>query len=492
MLRDTQKNFLKNLLTLFICMLSVVPVITRADLTSYNKTDAIPPFSTLNWDDSHLLTKTQLLYRDYDWAEKKRSHAVLSISPFAQNADRGKTIQGRRCVLPFPFDNECGQPVVDTPLGDLTGRTGMIALMYNTNNVWPGGVTDPLIAFAKQPVLLAAYQEFFPSGIGLNDEANIDPHQLYAFFSFPLKYRKRGLRFDTAIEFYNFGLRMQGGFSTIRQVREDTIDLTGFEPEDGFVPVTPSLQNVTNIENFLMKKFDDIAEESGIGTCEDFINSSAEEFRFYLYWRQAFAINEDADTDWAKFLLIPYLEVGASVSPGLREDGYKFFSAPFGNNGHPSAGFTAGINFDFRETIEIGGEIGYTHFFERTYCRPVPNNEFQTNLYPFSTRVKVNPGDNWYFGARLAAYHFIDNLSMYFEWFVLDHHKDEIDLVCPDPAFVPGVLECISSFKTKLGNAGFNYDLSPNIGLGFLWQIPFSQRNYYRSSTIMAGLNVTF
>jgi hypothetical protein len=75
---------------------------------------------------------------------------------------------------------------------------------------------------------------------------------------------------------------------------------------------------------------------------------------------------------------------------------------------------------------------------------------------------------------------------------VLDHQKDEICVKNGDPAFVPEVLECISTFKTKLGNAGFNYDLSPNIGIGFLWQIPFSQRNSYRSSTLMAGLNVTF
>ena len=81
---------------------------------------------------------------------------------------------------------------------------------------------------------------------------------------------------------------------------------------------------------------------------------------------------------------------------------------------------------------------------------------------------------------------------MYFEWFVLDHQKDSICLEKPDPAFLPEVLECTTSFKTKLGNVAFNYDLSPNVGVGVLWQIPFSQRNSYRSSTIMAGFNVTF
>lgn len=505
MLHEKQKNILSSLLTLFICVLSIIHRPIHADLTSLAKNDAIPVFSTLNWDDLHLLTKKQLEYKEYDWAEKKGSHFVLSISPFAQNADRGKTIKGQRCVLPAPFTDECNATITDTPLGDLTGRTGMIPLLYNTKNVWPGGKTAADEAFADKPALLDAYKKFFTepslppcedpnsqcSVKGYNSEVNIDPHQLYGFFSFPLKYRKRGIRFDAAVGFYDFGIRLQTGFATIRQVREATIDLTTNEA-DTFKPLTPTLQDQTDIEHFLMEQLEDIAEQSNIDLC-DFIKTSAEETRLYVYWRHAFAINEDADTDWAKFLFIPYLEAGGSFSPGKKETSHKFFSVPFGNNGHPSAGFTAGFNLDFKETIEIGGEVGYTHFFSKDFCNmPIPNNEFQTNLYPFSTDVSINPGDNWYFGARLAAYHFIDNLSMYFEWFVLDHQKDEICLKNPDPAFVPEVLECTSSFKTKLGNAGFNYDLSPNIGVGFLWQIPFSQRNSYRSSTIMAGLNVTF
>jgi hypothetical protein len=505
MLRDKQKNILFSLLILFICMLSMFHLSLHADLTSLAKNDAIPPFSTLNWDDAHLLTKEQLFYRDYDWAEKKHDRFLLCISPFAQNADRGKTIRGSYTAVPCLFVDDCGRPVFDTPLGDLTGRTDMIALLYTNNNTnqtptWPGGITDATVAFADKPALLTAFQNFFPgnppyTGTGINNEANIDPHQTYGFFSFPLKYRKRGVRFEAALRFYNFGIRLQTGVSTIRQVREATLDLTGKDTGGTFTPFQPetvSLQNQTAVKDLLMEQLDDIAKQSHINLC-DFIKTSAEETRLYAFWRQAIKVNEDADTEWAKFLFIPYVEVGGSFSPGKKETSHQFFSAPFGNNGHSSAGFTAGFNLDFRETIEVGGEVGYTHFFKKDFCNmPVPNNEFQMNLYPFSTEVSIQPGDNWYFGARIAAYHFVDNLSMYFEWFVLDHQKDEICLKNPDPAFVPGVLECISTFKTKLGNAGFNYDLSPNIGVGFLWQIPFSQRNSYRSSTLMAGLNVTF
>jgi hypothetical protein len=474
----------------------------HAELTSLAKNDAIPMFSTLNLDDALLLTREQLFYKDVDWAEKKHNRVRFSVSPFAQNADRGKTIRGQSCDITL-VDN-CHMTLTDTPLGDLTGRTDMIALLYD-NNIYPNGEEDPEVALP--PTLLAAYKEFFPLvpegcegddckiNPGVNDEANIDPQQAYGFFSFPLKYRKRGVRFEMAALFArNFGVRIQTGVSTIRQVREETIDLTRCKPtaacDKTFEPVTDTL-SIDNVEEFLMDQFETIANESGYDVC-DFVKTSMEEIRFNVFWRQAFEINKDADSEWAKFLLIPYVEAGASVSPGTKDNQHKFFGAPFGNNTHPSIGFTTGINLDFLETIEIGGEVGYTHFFKKSFCMPVPNNKFQMNLYPFTTNVSVSPGDNWYFGARIAAYHFIDKLSMYFEWFVLDHQKDDICVVNSDPAFVPRVLECVSTFKTKLGNAGFNYDLSPNIGVGFLWQIPFSQRNSYRSSTLMASFNVTF
>jgi hypothetical protein len=206
-------------------------------------------------------------------------------------------------------------------------------------------------------------------------------------------------------------------------------------------------------------------------------------------------MNADAENSWAHFLLIPYFEAAGSYSPGKARNPNQLFSVPFGNNTHPSVGFTTGINFDFIDTIEIGGEIGFTHFFKRNFCDyPVPNSQFQTNLYPFKADVSINPGNNWYFGGRISAYHFLGKLSAYFEWFVLDHKQDSIKVISADAneAFLPEVHEKTTTFKTKFGNAGFNYDIAPNIGLGFVWQMPFSQRNAYRSSTIMAGVNFTF
>ena len=501
MLRDKQKNISHFLLSSVIFIIATVHTPTHADLTTLANNDPIPLFSTLNIDDRLLLTREQLLYKfdalngwAYEWAEKKRDCINISISPFAQNADRGKTIKGSIPCLATP---DCPQ-INDVALSDLTGRTSMIAILF-------GETPEGRISFASEegalafPVLNAAITNLFPEGPdgevnpGLNNEANIDPDQELGFFTFWEKYRKRGLRIEASANMGGgFVLQAQGGFANIRQVRENTINYTD-EIDDGFEPVTPTL-TPTNVDKYLMNQLLAITEELNIGFC-DYIETSLEDIRLNLYWRQYFAVNEDAESSWARFLAIPYFELSGAFSPVKLDDGRQFFAAPFGSNKHASVGLTAGINLDFIETIEIGGEVGFTHFFKKSFCNmPVPTSEFQQNLYPYSTEVSIQPGENWYFCARLAAYHFLDRLSMHFEWYVLDHQKDHIDILEDDPigAFLPEVLECRSTFKVKLGNVALNYDFSPNFNVGLLWQIPFSQRNAYRSSTIMAGLNITF
>lgn len=504
MLRDTQKNKYHFLLLLLAFLIAIVHT-AHADLTTLAKNDPFPMFTTLNLDDALLLTREQLLYKfdalngwDYEWADKKRDNVIISVSPFAQNADRGKTIRGSECPVPTIPNFDC--PSVDNvPLGDLTGRTDMIAVLYSDKI--PAGranFQDPSSA-ADFPVLHAASINLFPNGTGLNNAGNIDPDQQYGFFSFPLKYRKRGLRVQASGQLpFGLILQMQAGFANIRQTRENTLNLTNpatFHPQNE-TPVGDTGLNKPNVDDFLMLQLDDIMDELNIDFC-DFMQTSLEDIRFNLYWRQFFAVNEDAESSWARFLAIPYFEVSGSFSPVKLNDHMirTFFAVPFGNNRHTSAGLTAGVNLDFIETIEIGGEVGWTHFFKKSYCNmPVPTSEFQQNLYPYSTNVSITPGENWYFCARLAAYQFLDRLSMKFEWYVLDHQKDHIKVLeCdPDKAFLPEVLECRSTFKVKLGNVAFNYDFSPNFNVGLLWQIPFSQRNAYRSSTIMASLNVTF
>ncbi|MGB8367427.1 MAG: hypothetical protein WCD44_03650 [Candidatus Babeliales bacterium] len=454
-----------------------------ANLSSLAKNDAYPMFSSLD-PAMFLLGYEKLKYRNIEWANQKGRYASLAISPFAQNADKGKPIEGTTTI-----DGLCIPEIITSPetdgcndaLGDLTGRTGMIALIYGAlpegTNQWP-------------TTLQTAREQLFPDQImtdpnAVIDDPNvIDPTQMFGYFSFPLKYRKRGVRFDIYLQFWDdIGISIQTGVSSIRQTVQQRINLTTATEFMGL--------SGDEVNTYLMKPFEVIADEIGLDVC-NFQQNSIEEIRLNLYWRHAYEVNK-TNYDFPYLLIIPYLEVSGSTSPGKKKNPNKFFGVPFGNNEHPSVGFTGGMDFDFIESIEVGGEVGFTHFFDKSFSDfRVPTNKFQTTIFPFTTDVKISPGNNWHFAGKISAFHFVQNLSMYFQYIVVEHKNDDIKLKKNDPAFLPKVLEKTTGWKTKIANIGFNYDISPNTLLGFLWQAPLSQRNTYRSTTILFTFNATF
>jgi hypothetical protein len=94
----------------------------------------------------------------------------------------------------------------------------------------------------------------------------------------------------------------------------------------------------------------------------------------------------------------------------------------------------------------------------------------------------------------MNVYNFMGNLSFFFQYVLVIHKEDKICLDCSndDCAFMPEILENLSAFRVQVANIGFNYEIAPQISLGFLWQAPLSQYNAYRSTTIMVGFNAAF
>ena len=438
-------------------------------LTSLLRNDPYPVYNSLD-PHTFLYTRKKLRLKGYD-LDPWNDHASISISPFGQNANYAKDIQGNYI-----------------PLGDINGRWDMLALLDGN---LPAGKTLP-------PALVTASANIFPGGVGLNDPDMIDCTQLFGFFSFPMVYRKRGVRFEVdAMLGGDFGLSVQSGVAdmcqTLTQDPCPRIDLTTQSTKDPWkgnsdcnVPITKC-----TIEKYLMDQFKIITEEIGLDA-GNFHTFSVEETRLNLFWRHAFPINQDEE-EWPEFLLLPFAQMSGSISPGKEKNPNKAFGLPFGNNRHYSAGFNAGLNMDFYDTLEIGGEFGYTHFFRRSCMElRVPNSPCQQGIFPFSTSVNYQPGANWNFGGKLSAYHFLNNLSMYFQYQFITHEKDKICVINRDPAYTPEVLEQASDWKVQLANIGFNYDCSPNILLGFFWQAPLAQKRAYKSTTIMFTFNATF
>ncbi len=459
----------------------------QAEITNYSRNDPFPVFSTL---DPHLFLYTycRMHLKGLVTDRKKQERFNLSITPFGQNATVGKDNAG-----------------VLTELGDLNGRWSMVALLFGPT---PQGQVFP-------PTLVTAQSVLFPTvpmGTPIDDPASIDPLQNLGFFSIPMEYRKRGLRFDFSAQILcDFGLNLKVGLSDIRQnaLAFNNLSCNATPPCSttacGATTITQPCVNpnnpaltVANVNTYLMGPciLQEIASQIN-WSLDNFCKFSAEDIRLGAYWRHAFPINPGGSSEdcfcCPAFLLIPYAQLQGSIAVGYVRQFNHPFALSFGNNSHNAIGFTGGINLDFTDTIEIGMEASATHFFERGFCNyPVPTHRCQSGIYPFQTNVNVQPGNNYEFAAKMFAYHFIECLNFHFQYVLVRHECDCIKLQCPDPAFLPHQLEKRSCWTAQLANIGFNYDISPHISLGFFWQAPISQRNTYRSTTVMFGFNATY
>lgn len=163
-----------------------------ADLTTLARNDPYPVYKAVD-PTEFLFTWDKLWMKEYPLELDRSQTMSLALSVFGQNACGGK--------------DRCGKRV---PLGDLDGRWGMVGLLMGP---LPEGETLP------QP-LLAALNALFPGfepGT-LNDPNIIDPNQTFGFFSVPLKYYKRGLRWEfSGMLSCNFGFVFQGGVADISQ-----------------------------------------------------------------------------------------------------------------------------------------------------------------------------------------------------------------------------------------------------------------------------------
>jgi len=514
---------------------SLVMLKLQGYVSSLDKFDPFPVFSAIDPQD-FLLDRTKLKAEGTDWWHWVGNHCMVSVSGFFQTAHDGKPFDGGDLPVVSVIDgtpttaNTIGTQYV--PLGDLTGRTPMIPLVMSTAVPCPApcptpGATETVIhpptTADYGPLLQAAAEALFaltsdpnvpnpPLPPIPNIEDVIDPGNLsagdketaptppvlpgFGFFSLPYKYQLRGVRADILIDLFScVGLHLRGGFASVCDVPKPPINETGcVQPECPFDPTAGALYpgvTFANVNNYLMNEFDCIIKEIGMSN-KPYQRTGLEELMVELYWRYPFSLNKERD-DWLQILAIPYLEGGFAYSPADAVNTSQLYGHMIGNNKHWAAGLVAGICFDFVETVEIGAEVGYTHFFAECFdCFRVPNSKLQNNIYPFMTEVSVQPGHNMHYALKLTARNFLEKLSGYFQFIALEHTEDCISLLNPDPAFVPSTLAHKTGFKVKVANIGITYPLTPNFIAGFMWQAPLSQRNAARTTTIMFGLSGSF
>lgn len=373
--------------------------------------------------------------------------------------------------------------------GDLHGPLNMIGLTYGTI---PTGATQPALLTTAAALPLTAV-----AGATVGDATYSDLNQNFGFFSLPTKYRKMGARFNFSLRILSdFCLSFQTGVVDMKQTLTHYTDKTSNAAVgDVFYTggdATLFTADKVTIEQNLMDKRTAIFQQMGING-EDWNKTGAEDVSGYLTWRHNFKVNQDADPkDWAAFIFTPHIKIGGTFAVGKEKNPDILLSLPFGNNGHHAFHASGGFGIDFYESIECSVEGGITHFFNRTYTTRVPNHKLQSLLFPYKTTVKVEPGKTWHVSLCMNAFHFMDKLSLFTQYSYINHQQDTISLVTADAAFLPKRLQDQTACKVQLANIGLNYDLSPNMTFGFLWQAPIAQRASYKTHTFLLSGVLTF
>jgi hypothetical protein len=400
-------------------------------------------------------------------------------------------------------------------IGDIHGDWNMFGLLYNgcqTNSYLSSVTATPFVictgTTCNNQQLTGTFQYGNPQAFTGLEGLAFGPN--LGRVAVPLEYRKLGARFEAAVNIMEdyLALKLQLGVADIHQILTPSgfIDLsnTGGSGSDASannanIEITATtLTSSAAIRNLTAAVGLDIA---------NFKKAAVEDLRGQIIFRHAFPINYASD-EWPRFLFIPFAQILGSLGTAPRVDPNKVFAVPFGNNGHNSAAFNLGLAFDFEDSLEIAFEGGGTFFSKETVSGfRVPTNPLQSGIYPCTATVCYKPGPTWHAIATLHARRFIDKLSGHVQFCLINHFEDSITALAQTPnptkcttpvstAVTQELLTCLLVPRTKWDvkelNVGFNYELSPNMTLGILWQAPLKVHGAPNSNTLIGSFIANF
>lgn len=492
---------------------TLVSSVSAYDITTLNNNDPMPLY-TSQYPYAGLGIKEREYIKTHHKSEKP-SHFGLSISPFYQRARCGKDTCGNKAEL-----------------GDIKGKWNYLALINDDANTNSNPCSVAKLNNVGQNLLNDFDRIFINSdlppeisSIGSlleTQQSSTTLQDTLGIFSVEGKYCKRGVRFVMeSVVCGGFGFSLKSGISNISfcpTFVDQTPSATNDNPlvirgDDTSYTTTQWGSIVKDVQNDVMSQKNQIAQAIGLDICE-YKKTDMEDLYGELFWRHPFEMNKRARRgEWPHFLFIPWVLVGGSIDIAKARDPRKAFSIPSGNNGHRSWYVRAGFALDFFETLEISTAVGYTSFNSKTHNDVyVPNTLYQSSVFPCRANVCVRPGSNFDWGIALYSHHFLagshsalDYLSFYLQYRYMSHQEDKYSVLqdstnCDATSytseqlamFIPQQLNCVSGFSMQVFNLGFNYDISPNMMIGFGAQVPYKRRGSFRSTTLIGTLEFTF
>jgi len=526
-----QKQFTQRVIAaLLLCSTSGI----FATLTTLMDYDPAPVYSASNSTmppDSHFFA---LIEDDIKGirADTHRRAVGLTFSPFVQRAVKAKDSANNLFGI-VPPTSGFNSPY-HNDMGNFRGSMLLLGLFIGNdpqgNNIWTGNVVASSTANLKANLLGTAWPTDVNAAftalrtVSINNATTDsifssavieEDNQYFGAITWPAVYQKMGLRFEFNFDVMkDIGLFLQGGVADLQYTTSGFSGLSTLA--DGTLPFPtpplylnavfnqviestlatppPLLANGLLVQEWIDDNFTDLLTSVGYDI-SNFQEIRFEDLRAYLFIRHAFDMlaPEQYKNRWSRIIFTPYLEIGCTIPTGQEKDYSKLLGLSFGNDGHMSAGATAGFMFDFEESIEVGGELGATFFMPRTLINvPCPTHALQRVVYPFKTDLSMQPGYNLHFSVCMNAYNFIENINFYGVFRYVQHMQDTYTLVNANANFFPQYLNTNSSWNSQLLTLALNYTIHPGIQIGGSWQGSLNQDNARASQTILGSLTFMF
>jgi len=543
--------FKRNKLFYGIFLVSL-PSFLSADITTLQWWDPAPVFNAANLNMPPDAQFANIIKeRIIEDSDAGRPRFGVNFSPFLQRAIRAQNSEG---VNYGQYGLEGAYIPAGREMSDYMGTAYLMGLFLgkdaNGNSIWLSGSDN---GDAGNITTASVNATSLPSGLKeavnqMNDNANAvgavpgdnaiiynvptnpdknsipsifsegvlsQDETFFGAFSTPLIYQKSGLRWELNFDISDdFGLIIRGGLVQISQTANTPIELSTSEspwpniyiylntvgnPSNENVGTSgitdPNAQanyneNVTNNLDYLLGP----AANGGVDYNTDtFTKTGIEDFQFLLFCRHAFAIDPVNVDDYTPMIITPYAIFGYTLPFESNRDYSLLYSLPFGNNGHTSLGGTAGVTFDFIDSIEIGFEGGVTGFIKQEIAGvPCPNHELQRIIFPYRRDMYVTPGFNYHFAGIFNAVDFIKNTSFVFKYQFIQHTQDSIVQVTDSPYFFPYLLEYLTPWTSQMFTAALTFAIQPSTYLSVAWQGALSQNSAYVSNTIIGTLSFLF
>lgn len=402
-------------------------------------------------------------------------------------------------LLPFYYSshyakNECRQRV---PEGDYLGRWNLIGVLHGSGGAPGGSFTS-----GSTPVLNTLYTYFSdPSHTGTTDvngmpfisDTYTDSTQTFAYFSVPSKIEAKGVRLNARLPLF-LGFTLSAKTGLIHYTRSPKyLDLTYSTSEDGTI-INPSGNDITIANQFFTNwtQFEGIAKDINL-SLDPYSHTGWEDTMLELDWSAPFALEKK---NKHIVTLTPAITVGATFPTGSVKDERSLFSVSTGNNGHFGLLLRADccIEFSAGTGFDVGGDILFLNKKNEKNVR-IPTSWSQSGIYPWQIDIERQPGITWSLHAGMIGKYFMDSVSCFINYVYTSHEKDKIEVDKADSryaAFVPEKSEKESSWEAQMVNFGFDYEVTPELAIGFGAQVPLTGARILRTTTLMGTLRLVF